>query len=122
MNHWEKQLQERDRQIAELLRTVWQLTEGNRRLQKRVEELKAVLGKRQQANDSQPPQFSGNYSLTQQELKQSRNRWEKSPGRTPNEDKLNQVQDTRDVYPKGLTRNTMSSAATALPGDWSTVR
>jgi transposase len=101
MNQWEKQLAERDRRIAELMGTVRQLTQENRRLQQRVDELEAVLGKRQQRNDSQPPRFSGDYSLATQERKRSRKRNKKSPGRTPNADKLERVQRTEDVFPEG---------------------
>lgn len=103
MNRWEKQLQERDQRIEQLLEVIRQQAEEIQRLKDRVAELEAVLGKRQQANDSKPPKFSGDYSLTQQERQQTRQRRKKSPGRTPNQDKLDQVQRTQEVYPEGLS-------------------
>jgi len=102
MNKWEIQLAERDRQIAELLETVRELREENQRFRKRVAELEDLLETRQRKNDSQPPKFSGDYSLTGQEKKRSRKRKKKSPGRTPNAEKRDQVQRTEDVYPKGV--------------------
>ena len=103
MNQWEKQLQERDRQIAELLETVRELRQENQRLQKRVTELEDLLQERQRKNDSRPPRFNGDYSLAQQEKKRSRKRKKKSPGRTPNADKQDQVQRTEEVYPEGVS-------------------
>jgi len=81
MRDLEKELRERDHRIDELLEIVRQQTEEIQRLKARVAELEAALGRRKEANASKPPQFSGNYSLNQQEKKQSRRRKKKSPGR-----------------------------------------
>jgi transposase len=102
MRDLEKELRERDQRIDELLEIVRQQTEEIQQLKARVAELEAALGQRKAANALKPPQFSGNYSLNQQENKQSRRRKKKSPGRRPNSLKLSQVQRTQNVYPEGV--------------------
>jgi len=100
---YEKELERRDRKIADLEELLRRRDKEMAELKKRVADLEATLQERAKANASKKPQFSGDYSLGTQEKKLDRKkRRKRSPGRRKKEVKLEQVEKTVDVYPKGV--------------------
>src|SRR3954452_25495105 len=88
-SHLENQLRQRDQQLERMAETIRhqeriiaEQAQQIARLQARVTELESVLGRRAQANRSQTPRFTGDYSLRSQE-RPTRRRKKRSPGRRP---------------------------------------
>src|SRR5919112_377195 len=107
-SHPENQLRQRDQRIelmAETIRRqeriIAQHAQEIARLEGRVTELESVLERKAQANRSKPPRSSGDYSLRSQE-RPRRRRKERSPGRRPKSQKLDQAQRIEEVYPAGV--------------------
>jgi transposase len=107
-SHLENQLRQRDQlieQMAETIRRQQQIIAEQAQeiacLQGRVAELERVLERKAQANRSNPPRFSGDYSLRSQE-RPARRRKQRSPGRRPKSLKLERAERTEAVYPEGV--------------------
>src|SRR3954451_23547143 len=107
-SHLENQLRQRDRQIERMAETIRhqgriiaEQAQKIARLQGRGTELESGLGRRAQANRSKTPRFTGDYSLRSQ-VRPTRRRKRRSPGRRPKSLKLDQVQRTENVYPEGV--------------------
>lgn len=99
---YEKELQRRDRRIAELEEALRQRDRRIEKLEKRLADLEAALERRSEANASKKPRFSGDYSLGTQERKGQKRRKKRSTGRRPKESKLPEVARTEDVFPEGV--------------------
>ena len=99
----EKELERRDRKIAQLEDLLRRRDAEIAALKKKVADLEAVLKRREEANASKKPRFSGDFSLRTQEKKvEKKKRRKRSPGRRRKEAKLVQVEKTIDFYPKGV--------------------
>src|SRR4051794_2217466 len=107
-SHLENQLRQRDQQIEQMAETIRhqeriiaEQAQQIDRLQGRVAESESLLERKAQANRSETPRFSGDYSLRSQG-RSRRRRKRRSPGRRPNSQKLDQAERTEDVYPEGV--------------------
>lgn len=99
----EKELERRDRRIAQLEDLLRRRDAEIATLEKKVADLEAVLKQRKEANASKKPRFVGDFSLRTQERKvEKKKRRKRSPGRRRKEAKLDQVEKTIDFYPKGV--------------------
>jgi transposase len=99
---YEKELQRRDRRIAELEEALRQRDRRIEKLEKRLADLEAALERRSEANASKKPRFTGDFSLGTQERKGHKRRKKRSTGRRRKESKLPEVARTEDVFPAGV--------------------
>jgi transposase len=99
---YEKELERRDRRIAELEAKLSRRDQRIAELEKGLADLKATLGRRSESNASKKPRFTGDYSVGRQERKGRKRRKKRSTGRRPKETKLPEVARTEEVYPVGL--------------------
>lgn len=99
---YEKELERRDRRIAELEDTLRRRDRRLAELEKELADLKAALQRRSEANASKKPRFRGDFSVGTQERKGRKRRKKRSPGRRPKEAKLAEVSRSEDIYPAGF--------------------
>jgi predicted RNase H-like nuclease (RuvC/YqgF family) len=76
---YEKELERRDRRIAELEEKLSRRDQRIAELEKGLADLKATLERRSESNGSKKPRFTGDYSVGRQERK-GRKRRKKLPG------------------------------------------
>lgn len=99
---YEKELERRDRRIAELEALLRRREQRIAELEKGLADLKATLERRSEANASKKPRFTGDFSVGTQERNRRKRRKKRSTGRRPKEAKLPEVARTEEVYPVGL--------------------
>lgn len=99
---YEKEIERRDRRIAELEEKLRRSDQRMAKLEKELADLKAALQRRSEANASKKPRFKGDFSVGTQERKGRKRRKKRSPGRRPKEAKLPEVSRTEEIYPVGF--------------------
>jgi hypothetical protein len=99
---YEKELERRERRIAELEELLRRRDQRIADLEKGLADLKATLERRSEANASKKPRFTGDCSVGTQERKRQKRRKKRSTGRRPKETKLPEVARTEEIYPVGL--------------------
>jgi len=98
-----KELEQRDRKIAELEGQIAGLVEKNSKLTKENDRLRELLEGKAKAKSSRKPKFSDNYSgRGDGNSSKKKGRGKGATGRRPSNEKQQFVSDTVEVYPEGV--------------------
>jgi transposase len=98
-----KELEQRDRKIAELEGQIAGLVEKVAELTKENDRLRELLEGKAKAKSSQKPKFSDNYSgRSDGNSSKKKGRGKGATGRRPSNEKQQFVSDTVEVYPEGV--------------------